>query len=317
MTHPEAADDPDAVAAPTAKGAGAATTPRESPELGFTPFRGTTRTAVPSHGISLARLPPAAAFLRDRNVLVGHVRPVRRPHFQSIRAAVALTALACGSPLEADLSNTSACGSLGRALLEVCGGELADATDPLFQYLNCNILPGCPGGQVETSDIDDCAARIRAQRDDDAGKPLILACRDALAVECTIARADCGDNEEPPDGALVGFWRACERIRATLGDDCLLGEAQVTSIADTAAGDADRAASLTTEAAWAACSTLLRCDRAGAFSDSDLVLALTASSGLDCEVAKTQLLAADVDRGFCAPFESSTSSTTLALRSAR
>ncbi|MBT9561134.1 MAG: hypothetical protein IV100_34240 [Myxococcales bacterium] len=229
--------------------------------------------------------------------------------FSPLRATFALSLIACGSPLEADLSNASACGVLGRALLNVCGGELADSTEPLFQYLNCNILPGCPGGQVETSDIEDCAARIAAQRDDAAGKPRLLACRDALAVECTIARADCGENEEPPDGALIGFWRACERIRTALGDECLLTESQRTSIADTAAGDATRATTLTTEAALSSCAVLLRCDRAGAFSDSDLVLALSAVAGQSCDDAKAGLVAADVERAFCGPETTETAST--------
>lgn len=248
---------------------------------------------------------------------MGHFRRVSVPRLKSIRAAFVLTALGCGSPLEADLSNASACGVLGRALLDVCGGELADSTDLLFEYLNCNILPGCPGGQVETSDIEDCADRIRAQRDDDAGKPRLLACRDALAVECTIARADCGENEDPPDGALIGFWRACERIRTALGDECLLTESQRSSIADSSAGDATRAATLTTEAALSSCAVLLGCDRAGAFSDSDLVLALSAVAGESCDDAKAGLTAADIESAFCARDGTETSSTLTSSRSTR
>ncbi len=207
------------------------------------------------------------------------------------RAAVgvAVTAsLACGSPLETAMDNAEACGVLGRALLEVCGGELAAEDTLLFDYLNCNILPGCPGGKVEASDVEACAATIRAQVGaDGSGKPRLLVCRDALAVECEVARADCGEAEKAPTGRLVGYHSACLSLCTSLTAPCVVGEQTAVCESSTAL--------------YSACEALLGCGQAGAFSASALEVALEALPEGSCEERRASFVAAGVDRAFCAP----------------
>lgn len=217
-------------------------------------------------------------------------------------ALLVLSVAACGSPLETAMSNAEGCGVIGRALLEVCGGELAAESTLLFEYLNCNILPGCPGGQVEQADVEACAATIRAQVGAEGSqKPRLLECRDALAVECEIARADCGDAEKAPAGRLIGFHSACAAVCAGVGASCMANDSTVT---DCAAIEADTL--------YASCETVLGCGRAGAFSASALEVALGALQETTCDGRIAELKAAQVGRAFCAP--KTTTATTSSTR---
>lgn len=206
------------------------------------------------------------------------------------------------------MPNAEGCGAISRALLSVCGGEKADSTTALFDYLNCNIVPGCPGGQVERADVQACVAAIEAQRGaDGSNKPRLLECRDALAVECVIARTDCGGAEETPAGGVVGFWTACDRLRTAIGYSCLVTESIRDAVVTQAAGDAAREASLADEASLDACMELLDCGRAGAFSDSAVALLVSSLEGTPplegeaCTTARAAVEAATIDTAFCAP----------------
>ena len=202
------------------------------------------------------------------------------------------------------MPNMEACGAIGRALLSVCGGAEASAGVVLYDYLNCNIVPGCPGGNVEAKDVDACVATIVSQQAD--GKAPLLACRDALAVECEIARADCGDPETPPTGGVIGFWTACSRLRTKLTDTCMISQDIRDTVASQAGADAVLLASLTEQAALDACADLFGCGRVAAFADTDLTLFLDDVDPTDCTKALGSVRTAKIDKAFCAPPVSAT-----------
>ena len=84
---------------------------------------------------------------------------------------------ACASPLEEPISNSEGCRAVFLALEDRCQG--ADA----IRYLNCDLVPGCPGGKVERKDVTACIQRIQAAS----------SCEDAKAQDCAFDKLDCGD----------------------------------------------------------------------------------------------------------------------------
>jgi len=109
----------------------------------------------------------------------------------------------CGSALEDPISNADGCRIINEALSTVCTGEDA------LEWLNCDVLPGCPSGTVEGQHIKTCALEIESA----------ASCSKAKQMECTISKLDCGSAAEPFTEA-IGMGKACELLLAAAATQC-------------------------------------------------------------------------------------------------
>ncbi len=119
-------------------------------------------------------------------------------------ALIALLLSACGAQLDNGVSNLSACKQISEALQTVCTGVNE------LQWVNCDELPGCPGGEVEQADVDKCVSRIEASP----------ACIDAKVVSCEFERLDCQDpaGEIGLPSELTGYDSVCPYIITALNN---------------------------------------------------------------------------------------------------
>lgn len=101
----------------------------------------------------------------------------------------------CGSQLENALTNLEGCKEIKAALDSVCLGDEA------ISWLNCDYLPGCPGGKVERESVRSCANKITVSP----------TCQAAKEAECNIVKLDCGSPAEA-FSKPIGFDDACEKI---------------------------------------------------------------------------------------------------------
>jgi len=176
-----------------------------------------------------------------------------------------LTALillgACGSPLENPIDNIRACDQLYDELRSK-GCSAAD-----LAWLNCDVLPGCPSGQVEKGDIDSCTDKIKGAQD----------CAAALAVECEIAKVNCA-GAAPVFQNAVGYQAACTELTTTVTASC--------------PGDTSRATGI--------CASVLECDEGGAFSQESITAAVDAAKAAGgCDAAVNALTSASIDKKYC------------------
>lgn len=115
-----------------------------------------------------------------------------------LTAVTVLVGTGCGAQLDNGVPNLVACKQISQAIAAKC----TIATD--FQWLNCDELPGCPGGEVEQSDVESCVSRIESAPQ----------CVDALVISCEIKRLDCqdpaGDIGVPSE--MIGFKQVCPYI---------------------------------------------------------------------------------------------------------
>lgn len=172
---------------------------------------------------------------------------------------LAAGALGCGASLDDPVPNLEACQTLTVALAAKCGSEL--------QFLNCDMLPGCPGGNVERADIEACEGAINDTPD----------CTSAKLVECGIAKVGCSTlTDERLFTPAIGYANACDQIVAGLQPKC------------GATPDSD-------------CPNYLEgCKDSGAFSQADLNVALDIVSGAaDCTDAKDKLATSNIRNKFC------------------
>ena len=122
---------------------------------------------------------------------------------RSIGCLALTVLLGCGSSMEDPISNYEGCQRLNKALAKVCTDTEA------IQWLNCDVLPGCPNGTVEGQDVETCALKIESAP----------SCESAKNLECTINKLDCGSVEttftEPQ-----GVDNACTQLLAAVGEKC-------------------------------------------------------------------------------------------------
>ena len=167
-----------------------------------------------------------------------------------------LSLTACGSPLDEPVGNISACRDISDALRSKCAGQ---PDKP--RWLNCDVLPGCPSGQVERADVAECVSKIGA-----AGS-----CAAARAVQCTIAKTDCASPQTTLDNTL-GYDEACNLVFAVMPASCF------TETAADQWTDAQR---------YVMCNEALGCDEMGAYLDTAISDAVTAAqTQTDCTAAK-------------------------------
>ncbi len=101
------------------------------------------------------------------------------------------------------ISNEDGCQRLNEALAKVCTDSEA------IQWLNCDVLPGCPAGTVEGQDVETCALKIESAS----------SCGAAMSLECTINKLDCGSVATSFTEPL-GVGNACNQLLAAVGDKC-------------------------------------------------------------------------------------------------
>ncbi len=109
----------------------------------------------------------------------------------------------CGSALEEPISNADGCLLINEALSTVCTG------DESLEWLNCDVLPGCPSGTVEGQHIKTCALEIESA----------ASCSKAKQVECTISKLDCGSAAATFTEA-IGVKAACESLGNAVDTQC-------------------------------------------------------------------------------------------------
>ena len=149
---------------------------------------------------------------------------------------VVIAATACGSPLEDPVSNDEACKKIKLALDSKC------TDDDTIGWLNCDFLPGCPGGKVEGKHVTTCVNKINVSPN----------CNTAQEVECSILKVDCSKPAEAFNPA-IGFNTACTQIMDSLNEG---------PCKDSNADNNE-------------CPELLKCN-AGAFNPSDVLSCTTA-----------------------------------------
>ena len=166
----------------------------------------------------------------------------------------------CGSPLENPVDNISGCRDLYLALRDRCTGMEV-------RWLNCDTLPGCPSGQVDRSDVEDCAVRIRAAADCDAALQ--------QTFTCSIAKVNCAA-AAPAFTEAIGYDEACGLLTPPL-----MSAGCTTVNSDT-------------------CNTLLGCELGGAYEKATIdSAAAAASSASSCEAAKAAISAASIQKKYC------------------
>ena len=122
-------------------------------------------------------------------------------------------------------------------------------------------MPGCPSGQVERADVDDCVSKIAA-----AGS-----CAAARAVQCTIAKTDCASPQTILDNT-IGYDEACELVFSVMPDACF-SEMPAQEWSDTQK--------------FMLCNEALGCDEMGAYLDTAVSDAVSAAeTQTDCALAK-------------------------------
>ena len=192
-------------------------------------------------------------------------------------AWVLIAQLGCGSQLDNAIKNEAGCKVLSEALREKC----PDPTE--LRWLNCDELPGCPGGEVEESDVQDCKRRILAAP----------TCIDAKAVSCEIRRLDCQDpaGEIGIPSELKGYVEICPEI----------------------VGDLNSKGACVFEDTDPICATLLGCS-GGVFNLTDVRLSLTTveekakeAAATTCEaytaIATTEFGAVAIRHKYCLPLD--------------
>jgi len=105
--------------------------------------------------------------------------------------------------MEDPISNEDGCRRLNEALAKVC----TDAES--IQWLNCDVLPGCPAGTVEGQDVENCALKIESA----------TSCGAAKNLECTINKLDCGSVATSFTQPL-GVENACTQLLTAMGEKC-------------------------------------------------------------------------------------------------
>ena len=171
-------------------------------------------------------------------------------------AALALI-VGCGSSMEDPISNEDGCRRLNEALATVCTGSEA------VQWLNCDVLPGCPAGTVEGQDVESCALKIEGS----------TSCGAAKNLECTIDKLDCG-SAATSFTAPIGTATACDSLLAALGDKC-------------------------TDAQESDCDLFVKCP-GGAVESAD-VLSCVSDIGNTPTCEEARLLTCTIEAKYCAP----------------
>jgi hypothetical protein len=168
---------------------------------------------------------------------------------------------ACGSPLESPIDNIRACDQLYDELRQ------KGCTSAELGWLNCDVLPGCPSGQVEKADIDACADLMKGAVD----------CSAALAVDCSIAKVNCA-SAAPVFQNAVGYIAACSALTDSINAAC--------------PADPTRSSGL--------CETVLQCEDGGAFSmDSIAVATDSAAIAVGCDAAENALVNSTIEKKYC------------------
>ena len=158
--------------------------------------------------------------------------------------------------MDEPVGNISACRDISRALRAKCAGQVEKPA-----WLNCDVLPGCPSGQVERADVDACVAKIGA-----AGS-----CAAARAVQCTIAKADCATPQTTFDNAF-GYDEACDLVFAVMPATCF------SETPSDQWSDSEK---------YQLCNEALGCDEMGAYLDTAVSDAVSAAQGQsECAAAK-------------------------------
>ncbi len=165
---------------------------------------------------------------------------------------------ACGQAFENQMSNADACRILRQAIDKKCTG--ADEID----WLNCDVLPGCPGGVVDGDHIRNCQLRIEVSPE----------CADVYLVECAVAKLDCGGPSGDQAGGSITFKDVCNNLTTTLvGKGC--AEASVD------------------------CTKFVKCKRA-AFQKDDLTACVKAvENESDCGAATTRAEKCTIGYKYC------------------
>ena len=172
--------------------------------------------------------------------------------------------LGCNSQLQDPLSNLEGCKIIKAALDEVCKDSEA------IDWLNCDYIPGCPGGKVEAESVKRCKNKI-------AVSPT---CQSAKDVECSIDKLNCGPPSETFEKP-VGFDTACTKILTVLNafNDDLCSALQ--------SGE---------------CSRFLSDCNAGVYEDDDVAACIDqAKASPDCNSAITALENCEIQTKYCLP----------------
>ena len=118
-------------------------------------------------------------------------------------AGIIVFSMGCGSALEDPISNADGCRRINEALSKVCTDSES------LQWLNCDVLPGCPSGTVEGQHIEACAVKIEAAP----------SCSAAKQIDCEISKLDCG-SAAPSFTEAMGMGAACTLLLDALGGTC-------------------------------------------------------------------------------------------------
>ena len=111
-------------------------------------------------------------------------------------AALQVGALGCSNELTDPVANEVACKRIFQELQTQCPGGEVD-------FLNCDLMPGCPAGSVERANLDECVDKIRTAS----------GCTNAVVVECGFDKVDCTarPTSELFDPA-IGRRNACNKV---------------------------------------------------------------------------------------------------------
>jgi len=178
---------------------------------------------------------------------------------------VCCVSLTCGSQLENAITNLDGCKEIKAALDSVCLGDEA------VGWLNCDYLPGCPGGKVEQESVRSCANKITVSP----------TCQAAKEAECNIVKLDCGSPAEA-FSKPIGFSNACEKIITVLRkrSDDVCSSLQ-------SPGD---------------CARFLSGCTAGVFEDDDVEQCVTnAEKAPDCNAAISSAETCELRNKYCIP----------------
>lgn len=171
-----------------------------------------------------------------------------------ILIVVAVLVTGCGDAIESKVSNDEACRDLSLAIHTRC------ASDGEFKFLNCDVLPGCPSGEVDGVQVEACRQEILNA----------ASCDEAKAVSCNVPKTGCGE-ASAQFSSPRGFDEACDIILAKL----------------TEKGCADADIQRTVCATTYLKSDGLDCSINGAFDGGDLDIAVVqAGKATDCAGAQ-------------------------------
>lgn len=136
-----------------------------------------------------------------------------RGRLDALLLFAALGLASCGSPIETTLSNGDACRMIRVALDGQCTGA------ERIGWLNCAMLPGCPGGDVSRSHVEVCIGRIGSS----------VSCDAARLLECTIPKVGCLDEAAPFETACANLEgvleaRGCSTAEFQCGDYVACGD---------------------------------------------------------------------------------------------